>query len=44
VLTSTAQGLSAAEGAVVKERRRIVAELQQLALAPDATEMHRSIG
>ncbi|WP_433003310.1 Shedu anti-phage system protein SduA domain-containing protein [Kribbella sp. CA-294648] len=45
-LTSTAQGLSAAEGAVVKERRRIVAELQQLALAPDATEtkMHRSIG
>ncbi|GAA1298189.1 Shedu anti-phage system protein SduA domain-containing protein [Pseudonocardia xinjiangensis] len=45
-LTSTPEGLSAAEAAVVRERRRVVADLQQLALDPDTneTKMHEAIG
>jgi len=45
-LTSTPEGLSAAEGAVIRERRRIVADLQQLALDPETneTKMHQAMG
>ena len=45
-LTSTAAGLSAAEAAVIRERRRVVSDLQQLALDPNAneTKMHAAIG
>ncbi|MGK5519158.1 Shedu anti-phage system protein SduA domain-containing protein [Micromonospora sp. URMC 107] len=37
-LTSTTAGLSAAESAVIRERRRIVAELQELASDPHSNE------
>jgi hypothetical protein len=45
-LTSTPEGLSAAEAAVIRERRRVIANLQQLALDPDTneTKMHAAIG
>jgi hypothetical protein len=45
-LTSTPEGLSAAESAVVRERRRIVAELQQLSVHAETneTKMHKAIG
>lgn len=45
-LTSTPEGLSAAEAAVIRERRRVVADLQQLALDPgtNETKMHAAIG
>lgn len=45
-LTSTPEGLSAAEAAVIRERRRVVSALKQLALDPDVneTKMHTSIG
>ncbi|GAA1503669.1 hypothetical protein GCM10009827_015980 [Dactylosporangium maewongense] len=43
---STPSGLSAAEGAVVRERRRVVAELRELAADPATTEttMQKAIG
>jgi hypothetical protein len=45
-LTSTPEGLSAAEAAVIRERRRAIANLQQLALDPETneTKMHAAIG
>ncbi|WP_329005415.1 DUF4263 domain-containing protein [Kribbella sp. NBC_00709] len=45
-LTSTPSGLSAVEGAVIRERRSVVARLQALALADDVNEtaMHKAIG
>lgn len=45
-ITSTPEGLSAAEGAVVRERRRVVANLLVLARDVDTTEtmMHEAIG
>ncbi|MBO3744368.1 Shedu anti-phage system protein SduA domain-containing protein [Actinoplanes flavus] len=45
-LTSTPEGLSAAEAAIIRERRRIISDLQDLALSPDAneTKMHAAIG
>ncbi|QYN33002.1 DUF4263 domain-containing protein [Pseudonocardia sp. DSM 110487] len=45
-ITSTAEGLSVAEAAVISSRRMLVAELQRLALDPDAneTKLHAAIG
>ncbi|MGI5180124.1 Shedu anti-phage system protein SduA domain-containing protein [Dactylosporangium sp. CA-152071] len=45
-ITSTPEGLSAAESAVIRARRRVVADLQCLALLPEANEtlMHAAIG
>lgn len=45
-LTSTPGGLSAVEGAVIRDRRRVVADLQRLAVASDVNEtaMHKAIG
>lgn len=45
-LTSTPQGLSAAEAAIIRERRRVVSSLQQLALdeGTNETKMHEAIG
>lgn len=45
-LTSTPTGLSAVEGAVVRDRRSVVARLQALALADKVNEtaMHKAIG
>ncbi|MFC0623642.1 Shedu anti-phage system protein SduA domain-containing protein [Kribbella deserti] len=45
-LTSTPSGLSAVEGAVVRDRRSVVARLQTLALADEVNEtaMHKAIG
>ncbi|MFF2611677.1 Shedu anti-phage system protein SduA domain-containing protein [Kitasatospora sp. NPDC058046] len=44
--TSTPTGLAAAEMAVVRRRRMLVAELRDLALQPDASEtaMHKAMG
>jgi hypothetical protein len=45
-LTSTPTGLSAVEGAVIRDRRSVVARLQALALADEVNEtaMHKAIG
>ena len=45
-IASTPEGLSATEGAVIRERRRLVGTLQQLAVdeAVNETAMHRAIG
>ena len=45
-ITSTPEGFSAVEAAVVRERRRLVADLQQLALDPrtNETKIHDALG
>ncbi|GAA1380005.1 Shedu anti-phage system protein SduA domain-containing protein [Catellatospora chokoriensis] len=45
-ITSVSAGLSAAEGAVIRQRRQAVAELQQLARdrSTNETQMHKAIG
>lgn len=45
-ITSTPQGLSAAEAAVIEHRRQLVARLRELALAEGVTEtkMHNALG